>query len=101
MKRIEVRCCCQPQKLLGTLPVPDMTKPGTSVSFVMMKPPSRSIASVKSSASGMQAPRKVELPIESFTDMTGAHPKYGIAVKADGMTVAQLRLIPGFIEEKS
>ncbi len=98
MKRIEVRCCCQPQKLLGTLPVPDLTKLGDRVGFVMMKPSTRSIEAIQASAKRMSAPSKVELPIESFADMTGSHPKYSIAVKAEGMTVAQLRLIPGFIE---
>lgn len=100
MKRIEVRCCCSPRKLLGSLPVPDSTKPGDTVRLVVMKP--RTYAPP---TGHYNRPRNddpyIHLPIETFADMSGAHPKYGIAVKAEGVAIETLRLIPGFIEEKA
>ena len=33
--RMEVRCCCQPQKLLGTVEVPDGTKSREFVPFTL------------------------------------------------------------------
>jgi hypothetical protein len=99
MKRIEVRCCCQPQKLLGTLPVPDQTGLGAMVKFVVMKP--RTYAQPRGHNRPLNGDPYIHLPTESYADMTGPHPKYGIALKAEGVSIEQLRLIPGFIEEKA
>lgn len=98
MKRIDVRCCCTPGKVLGSLPVRDDTSAGEVVRFVVMKPrtraaPARTTALIVSIS-------EVCLTAETFADLSGAHPKYGIALKADGVELETLRRIPGFIEEK-
>jgi hypothetical protein len=38
VKRIDVRCCGQPLKLLGTLPVMDAVRDGDPVRFILMQP---------------------------------------------------------------
>lgn len=98
MKRIDIRCCCAPGKLLGSLPVRDDTRAGEVVRFVVMKP--RTYAAPDRNRVAAQSVPEVSLTVEAFTDLSGAHPKFGIALKAEGVTVETLRRIPGFIEER-
>ena len=101
MKRMEVRCCCTPNKLLGTLPVPDATDLGDAVRFALMKPRSRALAAIKASASVKLPPMKsVTMPVKVILfPPTGADPGDAYeALAAEGVTIEQLRLIPGFIE---
>ena len=98
MKRLEVRCCCQPQKLLGTLPVTD--NHGASFQFTVMKPRTYDFDFSRLPITTPVNRQFVTMPIESFVDMSGPHPKYGLAVKAEGVPIETLRLIPGFIEHK-
>lgn len=73
VKLLEVRCCCQPQKLLGWLPVPDARR--KSVSF-----------------------GAVVLPIDQINcEVAGVEVSYR-AVKADGAPLDLLRGIPQFKE---
>jgi hypothetical protein len=34
--RLEVRCCCQPEKLLGSLPVPDGVREGQTLVYAYL-----------------------------------------------------------------
>jgi len=80
--RMQVRCCCQPTKLLGTVEVPDMTLRSDHVSFGLV---------------GHLGDNHVEtltLPLariaNEWTEWT--------AVKAEGVDIETLRRIPSFIE---
>lgn len=98
MKRIDVRCCCRPKKLLGTVPVPDAH--GDRHTFSLMQPRVHDFTAARLKVGAGTSPRSITLPIDSFVDMSGCHPKYGLAVKAEGVAIETLRLIPGFIEHK-
>lgn len=99
MKRLDIRCCCEPAKLLGSVPVPDSASAGQAVKFVVMRPRVRTADA--SSLRFTAAPREIVLKVEAFTAFGDAHPKFGVAVMADGVDVETLRRIPGFIEEKA
>lgn len=77
MKRLEVRCCCQPEKLLGWMDVVDST---SDVHVVV---------------STRYASARFILPIAIFKDDSG---RQYPAIKAEGHTAESLRLIPGFIK---
>ena len=114
MKRMEVRCCCTPNKLLGSLWVPDSAMPGIGIGFPLMRPRARSLEAVKASNARTAQRSFITLEVthwmslEKDTDATSAgersieYPglvrRSGIALKREGLTVEQLRLIPGFIE---
>ena len=103
MKRMEVRCCCTPKKLLGTLPVPDGH--GFDVPFVVMKPRNRSIQAMQERGRQGVGIDRVTLTVTGWVDLqcSAANGEVsrveGIALKADGVSIETLRLIPGFIEE--
>ena len=79
MNRLEVRCCCQPKKLLGTLPVPD---------HGLVFPPLQHSADSN--------PRdRVMLPVATFWQR---HKGYRLALKAEGVTLDVLRTVIGFEE---
>lgn len=101
MKRMEVRCCCTPKKLLGTLPVPDLTSEGTSVDFALMQPRINFNHWRGEKAARASANRRLTLQAQSFQAVEGETMLAGIALKAEGVPIETLRLIPGFIEAKN
>jgi hypothetical protein len=101
MKRMEVRCCCSPRKLLGTLPVPDLTDAGTSVEFSVMQPRVNFNHWRDESVTRAPANRHLTLQAENFQASDGDQMVAGIALKAEGVPVETLRRIPGFIEAKN
>jgi len=93
--RLEVRCCCQPQKLLGTIDVPGIPYAGMGVTWAM----GVTISSV--APLGPQCPvnyerRSLRLYVERFVPISSA-PSY-LAVKAEGVGLDVLRLVPSFQE---
>lgn len=107
---MDVRCCCTPNKLLGTLPVPDTTKVGGRVNFVVMKPRNSDFRVTRVSPT----PDYIEFEVQEWSqierDQTvpdheltlfsghGFTRESGVALKHEGVTVDTLRRIPGFIE---
>ncbi len=84
MNRLEVRCCCQPKKLLGTLPVPDRVQPGQCIVFPRLQ------------HSADSNPRdRIMLPVATFWQR---HKGYRLALKAEGVTLDVLRTVIGFEE---
>lgn len=84
--RLEVRCCCQPKKLLGWLTVPDARC--LSVSFCI---PQRLLARTAK-------PVIVKLSLDQINcEIDGELVSYR-AIKAEGAPLKLLRKIPGFEE---
>ena len=107
MKRMEVRCCCTPNKLLGTLPVPDGAGPGARIKFPLMQHAmqmTRAESSLEFEAQrwtlAVELPPELLMYAQSAVLEKMARPDGGVALKREGVTVETLRLIPGFIEEK-
>lgn len=109
-KRLNVRCCCQPQKILGTLPAPIS---GEAEAKTFSLNPIRD-------ENGNVSAGSMTLEIATFCEYTHAKPKdefiedasymkafldiFGPkkekAYKAEGRTVEELRRIPEFVEAK-
>lgn len=95
--RLEVRCCCQPTKLLGYLPLPPGVEPaaGKTVRFCW---------NVRNAgewvAFGLVTPtvlHEIRLPIERIENGTG----YAwLAFKSEETSIETLRQIPGFLEAR-
>lgn len=90
MKRVEIRCCCEPTKLLGTVPViASLVVVGRTVILPLVGVPERGL-------------RRGEISLEvaewkrSPLDVDGA-----IALRGDGIAMDTLRRIPGFIEAEN
>lgn len=98
MRRVEVRCCCQPARLLGTLPIPDNAQ---SWSYPVCKA-SRvtSPQALLRAASAGAKPETLTLELQKFAVIVDGRSVTGIALKADGVPLEKLRRIPGFIEAK-
>jgi len=90
--RVEVRCCCQPQKLLGWLEVPSPTiHDGQWVTFLV----------VPQCGGGLdgglwEGGQRLALQICKWYDVGAVY--YGLALKAEGAPVEVLRRIRGFTE---
>lgn len=93
--RMEVRCCCQPQKLLGTIEVPDGTKAETLLHFPLTKNvPLADWFAATGPASTKEAFEEVRL----YTDVWCGQGRRVVAVKAEGVGLDVLRRIPTFVE---
>ena len=90
-KHLEVRCCCQPHKLLGYLPVNDyILKRGYAVW------PIRSCSYLSAVKDAITEDTKFEvitLPIETIRYQGRSYQAY----KAEGKTVEELSRISGFV----
>jgi hypothetical protein len=95
MKQLEVRCCCQPQKLLGFVTVPDhMARPGQILYAPVPAPPlphvGRPYYDVDQTVPvPTRQPPPIPFPIESFYE----NGQRFIAVKGEGRTVEELELL--------
>lgn len=91
MKRMEIRCCCTPSKLLGTVPVPDHS--GSLISLPLM-----------GRADAGRPPARIEFEVATWArdvfdrDLGGYVRVPETALKHEGVTIETLRRIPGFIE---
>lgn len=93
--QIEVRCCCQPQKLLGWLPVPDGVGAGDTVHFVVSRPRWR-LAS-REAEPVFEMADVITLPV-AILDENG---RSSLALKSEETPVERLRQIPGFVEARA
>ncbi len=91
--RVEVRCCCQPQKLLGWLDVPRDVRPGDSIRFPIV----RVFGSALAGTPLRIQEHSVELPVAVFQD--GSYE--GIAFKSEETPIETLRMIRGFTENQN
>lgn len=85
--RMEVRCCCQPQKLLGWFEF-GREPQGESINYVRMQ------RWGYRETFGDVAVGKGTLPIETIQHEDGRRYR---AIKAEGMSVEELKEIQGFI----
>lgn len=85
MTRMDVRCCCQPQKVLGSLPVPNPVVSGQCVVYYQ---------------NTIHADGHVDtltLPVATLYSRRGG---MTLALKAEGVTLETLRTIPEFMEAR-
>lgn len=95
-KLLEVRCCCSPQKLLGWLPVDDSVRPGAVVRYCY-RTRTEGRWACRDPLSVSDAPMVHTIPLvigEIY--INGDH---WLALKAEGVPLEILRLIPGFQED--
>jgi len=97
LRRVEVRCCCRPEKLLGWLPVDEARIfVGSRVKFLIA--PARTFKELGlESVSGFEV-EVLTLPILEAVmpgELVG-HP----ALKSEETPIEVLRRIPGFVENK-
>lgn len=86
---MEVRCCCQPKKLLGWLPVPAV---GVRQVVIPCLPASM-LSQQAAEGQRVSGFSQKLLPVESIT-VDGEAFK---AIKAEGMEMAELKKIKAFI----
>lgn len=91
--RMEVRCCCQPQKLLGTVEVRNGTVAEQAVYFGLMV--DWSPYAIKDETVVPPTVRSLTLYTDIWTDDNGER---HVAVKAEGVGLDVLRRIPSFEE---
>lgn len=92
MTRMEVRCCCQPQKLLGWLPVPHPSPcRGMQVTFLVGR---GAHYEWRAGEPVFLAAQTVTLPIEQIVMPGDQH----LALKSEETPIETLRQIPGFVE---
>lgn len=90
--QMEVRCCCQPQKLLGWLPVPDDVHDGRVLRFIV-RPARWEFTSVEATPEYKKVD-EIELPVARL----GIVGVTILALKSEETPIERLRLIPGFVE---
>lgn len=97
--KLEVRCCCQPTKLLGWLPVRDEVHDGDRIDFA--------VSTSWSILSSQDIPRpcvdKITLQAATYWerfDIEGAPAEAHLALKSEETPVERLRLIRGFEEAR-
>lgn len=93
MRRVEVRCCCSPTKLLGTLPFPECA---IEFAYPLVQPKTTDFLR----AARRSVPfEKVTLSLSTWRGFDAdGKPIGGQALKADGIPIETLRRVPGFIE---
>ena len=96
MDEIEVRCCCQPQKLLGWLPRPANVRVGTAFIFVVAEPFERVLKGFDVSRPETVKTVHVYLPVTLFQPGDGAEPYP--ALKSEETPLETLRQVRGFRE---
>lgn len=95
--RVEVRCCCQPQKLLGWMSMPD--KPlhvGDRISFIIPRPPRVSLTPA------FEFPLAYKLDVVDLTVARYVAPTFypdnWLAFKSDDIPIERLRMLREFTE---
>lgn len=90
--RLEVRCCCQPTKLLGWLEIGNYLPHHPLPRFIRFP----ALSSMRRSALSFPY---IELPIEMFHTAMDEEPMREYpAIKAEGVTLDQLKTLHGFTE---
>lgn len=110
MKLMEVRCCCRPAKLLGYLPEPssgnfwvfplryDVRTFGLGESAVDVRELDPSVKLEVHYFDRRAVDMPPELAAAARVAPLKAKGRSGFAYKAEGMTLEELRRIPGFME---
>jgi hypothetical protein len=93
MIRLEVRCCCVPEKVLGTLPVDHCPLPGDRITFPLMTRYSRP-GPREALAKTMAERPSIMFEVSMWSSLEEA----GVALKREGVDLETLRRVPGFIE---
>jgi hypothetical protein len=99
VKRLEVRCCCQPTKRLGWLPVPDDVHDGQIMRFAVS--PARWMLASIGGIPQRVAADIIELPVARFgtMDLSGVAITK-LALKSEETPIERLRLIRDFEEAR-
>lgn len=104
--RAEIRCCCDPGKLLGTVPVPaDSVIPGAV--FLFRLSPVGEQSSLLDDVAIKISGETLELPLEEYRTVVdhpdGRHPDivFGLAIKSNDTPIETLRRISGFVEAEA
>lgn len=98
MTRVEVRCCCRPEKLLGWLQVPEeQLRAGNKIGFMAVATVNLTLADgpgVMATVGG----HVVELPVEYITLAGATIADAYLALKSEETPIETLRQIRGFVE---
>ena len=115
MFRMEVRCCCQPTKKLGTLPVMDSVVLGQNIDFVLIRDPAKPFK-WHAGATISKKRETIRFEVAKWADFVPLTPENrkkalsiseeegmalvdrGMALKHENVTIETLRRIPGFLE---
>jgi hypothetical protein len=100
--RLEVRCCCQPQKLLGWIDVdPRAVRRGAVIHFTI-PPPAPWPWSVEGNNNAPTMPllSDVALPIDTLGTCVDGQHVTRLALKSEETPLEVLRCIPGFMENQ-
>lgn len=99
LAKVEVRCCCQPQKLLGWVEVPRAKLyEGHHVRLLVTPDPRALLAVGASPAPEIAGFAFLSLPIARIA--TPENSRGWLAVKAEGVPLSTLRRVAGFIENR-
>jgi len=96
MRRVEVRCCCRPEKLLGWLPVDEARIfVGSRVKFLIA--PARTFKEL-----GLEGVAGFEVEVLTLPILWAIMPleENRLALKSEDTPVEVLRRISGFVENK-
>lgn len=93
--RIEVRCCCNPVKLVGWI---DIDAENKSYISIAVYPETDTISILMDADLNISMPRQIDLRMEMYKPEDGSEPY--LALKAEDIPIETLRKIPGFIEAR-
>lgn len=101
--RLEVRCCCVPQKLLGWVDVPEARlRAGQFLPFVLRVPIPTSFGKQPEREESNAACVRLEMAFYNVRDVdSDDFGATSIALKSGELPIETLRRIPGFIENKA
>lgn len=98
MNRMEVRCCCQATKVLGTLPVQASDSAEGSLRLYPVGLPS---SLYQPDAKPAKNPETIDFRVSRWFEDDGRGFHTGLALKHENVTIETLRRIPGFEEASS
>lgn len=97
MRMMEVRCCCQPKKVLGWLPVPDDVEEGMTMAYAgVSRLPSPTDLWMDCAPVTCKSIPVVQLKVARIAVGESSW----LAMKGEGMTVEQLRTLVRFEESR-
>jgi hypothetical protein len=94
--KIEVRCCCDPEKILGWVPAPDDVRRGDIIQFVVS--PRRWRQAWIGATPSFEPLDTISLPAEEIRTYVNGEPVVSIALKSEETSLERLRLIRGFVD---
>lgn len=101
--RLEVRCCCVPQNLLGWVDVPEARlRVGEFLPFVLRVPIPKNFGQHPELVESNAAAVRLEMAFYNVRDVdSDDFGTTSIALKSGELPIETLRRIPGFIENKA